>query len=776
MWDLPARRPWPALAIAFVATLGAVAGVLKVEPEVDFVDTVPASQSVDAYRDMVASLDGIRFVAIYMPSNGPDLRGDGFDALIQEQGDLTAFLEARFPGAFSHQLSAWEAMRSGNYMLEKIATAGNPRAEAYSFPDDPVRYEAVKSQALGDDTLDDVLAVDGSSALMLFFFATPDNLEARHLTRDIADALDAWTGHQVTDLPQASGLLYSSQYTDERNGQDMRNWGLVALGAAGLVMLWVLRRPVHVAIAVTGMAVATLWAFGLTGWLGIRVSFLTLFLAPVVMGIGIDAAVHLLHRTQESRDAGAAAKATGPAILAAGITTAAGLAVLAFVPNPLFAEIGAIAALGIVMSLLATYLVVLPLAKLLPVPEPGRGKGIRWAAKPRWMALVLVAILTGVAGVVATQTSVESGNAQSEFPADDPVILLQQRIESEYGSFQRAYIVVRGDMTDPVAIAQIHQSVQDAASLPLFRDASSIADILLADEATDQGALDIALAGILGPTPAAPTEASRLPQTQQEARDRLDQVFADPLWRTIAPFTITRDYDLAVVAITVDPWSNAAELRDLRDALQAQATNLQERLAGHDVDAAGAPLNRAAVIDQTPTNLAIATLGTALVVTVILAVAWNGRGWEGRRIALAAGGMVLIAALWLLAAVVALDAIHQWVGTGNRAALTDTFLLAFAITVAIGVDDLVHIVNRTWQARDAGHPAPLSDAFEHAGRAITGTSATTMVAFAVLAGVYFLQSKNLAILTAVGAASAYGLTLALAPWLLRKHQALRPES
>ena len=723
-WDLPARHPWPALLVAALATLGAVAGVLRVEPEVDFVDTVPASDSVEAYREMVGRLDGIRFVAIYMASTGPDLRGDGFDALVQEQGDLSIFLEARFPGAFGHQLSAWEAMRSGNYMLEKIATAGNPRDEAYSFPDDPVRYEAVKNQVLGDDTLDDVLARDGSSALMLFFFATEDNLEARHLSREVADALAQWQGASVTRDHAASGLLYSSQYTDERNGQDLRIWGLAALAAAGVAMLWVLRRPTHMAIAVTGMAVATAWAFGLTGWLGIRVSFLTLFLSPIVMGIGIDAAVHLLHRTQEGGDAGRAARLIGPAILTAGLTTAAGLAVLLFVPNPLFAEIGGVAALGILMALLATYLVVLPLARLVPARRAAPTKGIAWAAKPRVGALVVVAIVTLVAALAATGTTIESGSAENEFPQDDPVIQLQHRIESEYGAFQRAYLVVRGDISDPAALTALHEASRQASSLPLFREASSVADILLADEATDQGAVDIALAGILGPTPAAPTEESRLPQTRDEARQRLDGLFEDPLWRTIAPFTITRDYDLAVVAITLDPWQDQTALLALRDALEAQAEALQAQLPGHDVQAAGAPLNRAAVIEQTPTNLAFATIGTALVVAGILAIAWRRRGAEGLRIALAAGAMVLLAAGWLVGAVVGLDRIYEWTGTANNAVLSDMFLLAFAITVAIGVDDLVHVVTRTWQARDEGHPEPLRDAFTHAGRAITGTTLT----------------------------------------------------
>ena len=778
MIDAPARRPGAALALAALLTVGAVLGMLRIEPEVDFVDAVPQSEGLGAYRALLDDLDGVRFVAIYMAdATGEGLRSPAaFDRLIADQQAMTAFLENRFPDTFSHQLSALEGIKGGHYMLEKIATAGNPRAEAYSVPDDPVRYQVVRDQALGDDTLDDVLAQDGSSALMLFFFSTADNLEARALTGEVAEAIEDWPGDAVKDI-QASGLLYSSQYTDERNGQDLRVWGLVAAGAAALALLWVLR-PSDVLLAVLGMGVGLVWAFGLIGALGIRISFLTLFLAPVVAGIGIDAGVHLLHRAGEHkghrRDAVATAlRRTGPNVALAAATTAAGLAVLLWVPNPLFAEIGAVAAMGVLAALLAAWLVVMPLRVFVGRPRPEAASPLlaRFAHRVQRgpaVALGLVALLSVAAIVGASQVRIESGSSENEFPQDDPVIRLQQRIEDEYGAFQRAYVIVRGDLTDPAALRALHHASAAAADLPLFREASSIADVLLADEATDQGAADIALAGLLGSTPAAPTDDERLPATPEQARDRLDALFADPLWRTIAPFTITRDYDLAVVAVTVDPWDNQQELVALRDALEDLAASVQERLPGHDVDAGGAPANRAAVIEQTPINVALASLGVAFVVGVVLSVVWAKRGREGFIAAGLGVVVVLLAALWLLASVPLLDAFYAATGSDNNAALTDMFLLAFAITVAVGVDDLVHLVGRFWEARDAG-VAPreaMQISFAHAGRAVTGTTLTTFVAFAVLGGVYFLQSKNLAVLTASGVAFAYLLTLLTVPALL----------
>ena len=104
----------------------------------------------------------------------------------------------------------------------------------------------------------------------------------------------------------------------------------------------------------------------------------------------------------------------------------------------------------------------------------------------------------------------------------------------------------------------------------------------------------------------------------------------------------------------------------------------------------------------------------------------------------------------------------------NSAALTDIVLLAFAITISVGVDNLVHVAHRDWENRKAGLAAPEArmDALRHGGGAVVGTSLTTFVAFAVLSGVYFLQSKNLAILTALGVLYTTVLTVLLAPWIL----------
>lgn len=803
-WTLPATRPVAVLAVAAIATLAGAWGAAQLRPEVDFLDTVPADEpGLDAYRSLLQELDGVRFVAVHMPADPGgagqgDLRtDDGFDALVRDQQALTDHLTGLHPaGTFTHSLSVYEAMRAGNYMLQKVATAGNPPESAYSLPGDPVSWSYVRDEVRGEAGKD-VLATDGSSSLLLVFLAAKDPSEARALAAQVADEVEAWgrdhpERQEATDGPQASGLLVASAYTDERNERDLRTWGLVSMAAAVAALLLVLRRPSNVLIVGVSIACATAWTFGLLGALDAPISFLTVFLAPLLAGVGVDYAVHVLQRHEEERDAGAsrrdgvatALRTSGGAAAVSAATTAVGLLALLAVPAPLFAQVGWVSAVGIAMGFLASVTVVPALRALLPDPRVRRSRRPRrswfgsvghWSLRHPVLALGSILLLTGAAGwTAATQTRFESGSAENEFPQDDPLIVLQHRIEEEYGAFQRAYLVVQGDLAQPAALQALYAAQNRTAGLPLYRDASTVVDLLVADDATDQGALDFTLAGLMAAMGRPVEDEQRLPATPEEARADLDRLFADPLWRSLAPFTISRDYRLAVVAIQVDPWTDQQQLVTLRDALRSQAADLQQALGPqYDVQAAGAPVNRAAVVEQSPENVRVAIAGVALLCGAALLLLWAWRGWKGLAATALCLLVVLVAAVWLLASVPLLDGAYRWAeawgAPSNRAALTDMFLLAFAITVAAGLDNLVHLVHRHWEARRSGldGAAALAEALDHGGRAITGTSLTTMLAFAALAGVYFLQSKNLAILAAAGVLYAWLLTLLVGPWILR---------
>lgn len=767
----PVAFPVVTLVVACALFGGMAAGLGQLKTETDFVDAVPEGPEVDAYRDLLQSLEGTRFVAIYQPSRGADLRSSaGFDALVQEQQHLTAGLERHFGSRIAYTLSAYEAMRQANYMFHKFVTAGNPPTEAYALPEDPVTWDEVRARALASSA--DVLARDGSSALYLAFLSAPDALEARADAKAIAAYLGAWDlvpQVRVTGAPEASGLLVATLAAEERNREDLRQWGAVSLVATSLVLLVVMRRPTSILAAALGLGAATLATFGLCGWLGVRVDFLTVFLAPMVAGIGMDYALHVLHaqerlmRVLAPRAALAQAlRDTAPAIAASAGTTCAGLLVFLLVPAPLFRHIGLLSALAVVLGFVASMTLVPALRALVPQrPRRNRRDGIGGfvagiggaSLRHPLLAAALVLVMVAPAAWVAIQhTRIETGTSDTELPADDPGLVLQKRIEAEYGSFQRAYLTVQGDIATPRVLDAMDHAMRAAPSLPLFQEATSITSLVQAHLATDEGVVDAAK-GQARPDP--------LPQSVAETKQVLQELRSDPLWKSLVPFVLSSDDRFTVVAIRLAPWESHDELVVLRDALRLHAQALEDRLgSGYKVHAAGSPVNRAASLEQTGPDVLAVTLGVLAVVSVVLAGSWSVRpGGVGG--ALGCTAIVALAAIMLLATIPILDAVYDqmaaWGAPHNSASLTEMFLLAFAVTVCVGIDGAIHIVHRAWVVGDA------VEALRDTGRAVTGTMVTTVAAFAPLAGLYFLQSKNLAILMAAGALYAWVLTLLVAP-------------
>ncbi len=134
---------------------------------------------------------------------------------------------------------------------------------------------------------------------------------------------------------------------------------LVALaGSAALVLA--AERRVRAAAAVTAVpAVAVLLLAGAAGGLGLSLDPVNLVVLPLVVGIGIDDGLYLAARIRESGDPGRAASRAGRALAITTATTVAGFGVLTISRYPALAGLGALAALGLALSLAST-LVLLP--------------------------------------------------------------------------------------------------------------------------------------------------------------------------------------------------------------------------------------------------------------------------------------------------------------------------------------------------------------------------------------------------------------------------------
>jgi predicted RND superfamily exporter protein len=110
------------------------------------------------------------------------------------------------------------------------------------------------------------------------------------------------------------------------------------------------------------------------GWLGIPLGVATTMFAGMTLGIGIDFAIHLIHRYRLATSGGLAGTdawsdalhATGPAILISSLAVALGFGVLLLSQVPANARLAGVTIVCVVSCLVATLF-------LLPAVSPGAG-------------------------------------------------------------------------------------------------------------------------------------------------------------------------------------------------------------------------------------------------------------------------------------------------------------------------------------------------------------------------------------------------------------------
>ncbi|HIP84615.1 MAG TPA: RND family transporter [Methanothermococcus okinawensis] len=149
-----------------------------------------------------------------------------------------------------------------------------------------------------------------------------------------------------------------------------------------LVLFLYFRKPLSTIMPLIPIVIAVIWTGGAMGILGIPVDMATAGIGSLLLGIGIDYAIHLMHRYMEERKKGkdvaeaieTAVVSTGMALIATTATTVVGFLALVIAPLPMMANLGKVCALGIafcmicVLTLLPALLVIeekyiLPLLK-----------------------------------------------------------------------------------------------------------------------------------------------------------------------------------------------------------------------------------------------------------------------------------------------------------------------------------------------------------------------------------------------------------------------------
>jgi hypothetical protein len=215
--------------------------------------------------------------------------------------------------------------------------------------------------------VDRMLAKDGTARAQVF---PEQDLAQRAAMVRFVEALRALSP-DLTGLPVN---LVESAYVTQQSLRQALLWALLAI-AALLLGLW--GRPVETAIALAPLMLAVVLTAASTRLFDISFNFINVCVLPLLLGIGVDSGVHMVHRARSiSVDSGALlSSTTAQAVVFSALTTLASFGTLVLSDHRGIASLGELLVIGMSLTL-AGNLVLLPALLMLWQRHEGRSARI----------------------------------------------------------------------------------------------------------------------------------------------------------------------------------------------------------------------------------------------------------------------------------------------------------------------------------------------------------------------------------------------------------------
>lgn len=177
---------------------------------------------------------------------------------------------------------------------------------------------------------------------------------------------------------KVSGVNILARELKTRVYQDARLATLLALLGVCLLLYWDFRSLKIALMSLIPLGFGILWMFGLMDLVGMQLNLMNIFAVIMILGIGVDYGVHMLHRYYENGtcDAALTIQQVGKAILMAALTTILGFGSITFSDYPGLISMGIASIVGVGACMVAS-LVLLPAILVLWGSPSSSGKGPR---------------------------------------------------------------------------------------------------------------------------------------------------------------------------------------------------------------------------------------------------------------------------------------------------------------------------------------------------------------------------------------------------------------
>jgi hypothetical protein len=270
-------------------------------------------------------LAGIDTIADVIPP--PEIQQAVVDRLIEAAPDL-ADLRPRFEDALRRNGLNPVPFREG---IDHLVTALGRRR--------PLSLEDLEGTALAR-VVDRYMARAGGEYSAAMYLYPPRGSWRQGAPPGLVDVLAAFPDGALSGVNVISAELRRIVWQDAV--------AALVLGLIGVYLLmWAdLGSSIRTLLALLPLALGMVWMLGAMAVLDIRLNFFNIFVLTMIVGIGVDYGVHLIHRWAEAGDDPDRTAATAKAITVAALTTMVGFGSLVVSHFPGLRSVGAAAMLG----------------------------------------------------------------------------------------------------------------------------------------------------------------------------------------------------------------------------------------------------------------------------------------------------------------------------------------------------------------------------------------------------------------------------------------------
>jgi len=201
----------------------------------------------------------------------------------------------------------------------------------------------------------------------------PESLVTRFVGRDGGQLLKIYARGNVWDMDQLETFVKQVRSVDPRaTGKPLQTYeasrqmqasyvhaAIYSLIAVLIVLVIDFRRWSLVLLALLPVAAAVVQMFGLMGWLGMPLNPANMIVLPLILGIGIDDGVHLVHDFRRRDGQSGVSRSTATAVLVTSLTTMVGFGSLMISPHQGLQSLGRVLTIGVSCCLINS-LVILP--------------------------------------------------------------------------------------------------------------------------------------------------------------------------------------------------------------------------------------------------------------------------------------------------------------------------------------------------------------------------------------------------------------------------------